>query len=180
MKKLICLLLVALHLVNLVGGYWIFYALQQQTKAALAEKLDGDHYAGSQAILIKLPLADAVSDKENYERVDGEFEYNGTMYRMVKQKFYRDTVYIVCYKHDQSIAIKDALKDYVSSFSDTSADKKPEGKFASLFIKDYLHHGREILMNNISAVDVVMHTIYFDRYKPQLYFAIDQPPQLIV
>ncbi|MEJ1241002.1 hypothetical protein WBG78_22840 [Chryseolinea sp. T2] len=179
MKKVVCILLVALHLINLVGGYWIFYALQQQTRATLAGELDLDMYAGSQAILIKLPLVDPVSDKENYERVDGEFEYNGTVYRMVKQKFYKDTVYIVCYKDDTSIALKDALQDYVKTFTDTPSGNKQESKFDSLFIKDYLHQGKVKLTVHFIAINIVNHTVYLNGYTHQYDFAIDHPPQLI-
>ena len=98
-----------------------------------------DRYAGSQAITIKLPVDETYrSNMDNYERVDGEFEYEGTMYRLVKQKFYNDTAYIVCYKDDKSIAIKDALQDYVKSFAHDPANKKSEHASFSFFIKDYL------------------------------------------
>jgi hypothetical protein len=179
LKRVFCILLVALHLVSLVGGYWIFYALQQQSRAALAEKLDLDRYAGSQAILIKLPLADPVSDKENYERVDGEFEYNGTVYRMVKQKFYKDTAYIVCYKDDTSIALKGAIRDYTKSFTDNPSGKKQGNKFESLFIKDYLHHVKSIFTTHLTAMNIVNHTMYLFGYNQQSDFVIDHPPDLI-
>ncbi|MGC3943745.1 MAG: hypothetical protein QM762_04255 [Chryseolinea sp.] len=179
LKRLFCILLIALHLINLVGGYWIFYALQQESRESLAAELDLDRYAGSDAILIKLPLTDPVSDKENYERVDGEFEYNGTVYRMVKQKFYKDTVYIVCYKDDRTIAVKDAFHDYAKSMSDTPSGKKSEGKFDSQFIKDYLLQGKVRLIVNLSAINVVNHTVYRNGYNSQYDFAIDHPPQLI-
>lgn len=179
MKKLLCISLIGFYLVNLVGGYWVFYAIQQQSKTRLAHELDGDHYAGSQAITIKLPLSQPVSGNDNYERVDGEFEFEGTIYRLVKQKFYKDTAYIVCYKDERTLAIKDALEDYVKSFTDKSSEKKSDTRTASLFIKDYLHHGKAIFIVHRIAQDVVSRTIYVNHYQHPDGFAVEYPPEII-
>lgn len=169
-----------MYLANLLGGYWIFYAMQQQSKARLAQDFDGDQYAGSQAITIKLPLSQTVSGSDNYERVDGEFEFEGTIYRLVKQKFYKDTAYIVCYKDDRSLAIKDALEDYVKSFTDkSSSDKKSETRTAALFIKDYLLHGKVFLEVQRRANDVVRQTVYVNHYQHRAGLAAEYPPEVI-
>jgi hypothetical protein len=170
--------MIALHLLNVAGGYWIFYTLQKRSKQQLSERLDIDHYAGSQTITIKLPLSHFEgSDRSNYERVDGEFEYEGITYRLVKQKFYQDTAYIVCYKDEETIAIKDALENYVDSFSDTPNGKKSDNKTAFLFIKDFLHHHHTPSLKAPGGLDILRGTMYQHHDQPRFDFVIDHPPE---
>ncbi|MBL0740666.1 hypothetical protein [Chryseolinea lacunae] len=180
MKKVFCIALVGLHLLNVVGAYWLFYAIQQRTDKQLAQRLDEDSYAGSRAITIKLPLSYYNgSDRENYERIDGVFEYEGVAYRMVKQKFYKDTVYIVCYKDEKTIAVNDALKDYAQSLADNSGEKKSDSKVALSVVKDYLHHGKTSLLTSRKSIDLGSAAGYVNHYRHFLNFTIDYPPELI-
>jgi hypothetical protein len=79
-----------------------------------------------------------------YERVDGEIEHNGEFYRLVKQKLEKDTLYIVCIKDHDSKRIKQALADYVKTFTDKPVQAKHSGKFSINFIKDFLPTSIEI------------------------------------
>jgi len=172
--------MIVLHLLNVAGCYWIFYAFQKRSKEELSHQLDIDRYAGSQAITIKLPLSNAQeSDNSNYERVDGEFVYEGVTYRLVKQKFYQDTAYIVCYKDERTIAIKNALEDYVDTFTDIPTEKKSENKTEFSFIKDYLHTDKVSSLEPPVAVNVQSSTIYIYHDHHLLDFVIDHPPELI-
>ena len=178
MKKLICLTFSVLHLIGIMGGYWLFCGVQQLHYKTLAQRLDMDSYAGSEAITIKLPVDETYrSNMDNYERVDGEFEYEGTMYRLVKQKFYNDTAYIVCYKDNRSIAIKDALKDYVQSFAHEPTEKKSERTPFTFFIKDYL---KGETTEVISVHEVILVSCFGNHkinYQEVISLSVDHPPE---
>jgi len=163
-----------------MGGYCLFCGVQQLHYKTLAQRLDMDSYAGSQAITIKLPVDETYrSNMDNYERVDGEFEYEGTMYRLVKQKFYNDTAYIVCYKDDKGIAIKDALKDYVKSFATDTTDKKSDDKPFTFFIKDYLRC-ENIETTFVHWTKVVSHFgRHLTPYQEVISFSVDHPPEAL-
>ena len=153
--------------------------MQNRNKKELSTLLDMDSYAGSQAITIKLPLAlSNGSDMDNYERVDGEFEYEGTLYRMVKQKFYKDTVYIVCYKDQTTMALKTVIKDYVKSFTDRSTDKA-EHQGSAYFIKDYLVAVKTELTSGDPGVVIEHFFPYHNTYKQFNCFSVDHPPAMI-
>lgn len=169
-----------LHILNIVGGYWLLVGLESKNKIELSTLLDKDHYSGSQAITIKLPLAGTHdSNTENYERVDGEFEYEGTVYRMVKQKFYQDTVYLVCYKDEKSSVLKSSMQDYLKSLTDHSAEKKSENKTPGNFIKDYLSAAKIQRAENQQGVVIVHSLPYLSSYKQLNCFSVDHPPQLL-
>jgi hypothetical protein len=181
LKRFFCIALIILHLLNVAGCYWIFYAFQKRSKHELAQRLDTDSYAGSQAITIKLPVSGVPkSENSNYERVDGEFLYEGVTYRLVKQKFYQDTAYIVCYKDDKTITLKEALKDYVDTFTDTPSEKKAEGHTAFSVVKDLLHNDKasptKTLVEMNSAGSLTPY-LYPDHERHGL--AIEHPPELI-
>lgn len=146
----------------------------------LAEQLDIDSYAGSQAITIKLPLTHYEGlTNSNYERVDGEFQYEGVSYRLVKQKFYQDTAYIVAYKDERSIAIKSALEEYVDTFAGTPAEKKSESKTGFSFLKDYLHQHKISVHQPLIATTVKNNTSCVYHYQLLPDSAIDYPPELV-
>ncbi|MBK5278548.1 MAG: hypothetical protein JJE09_06760, partial [Bacteroidia bacterium] len=98
MKKHLTLFLLFLFLLNMLGYYGVFIGLQVQTTLQMRQKFDDENYS-HQEVIFKMPLAIPYStDSKEYTRVDGEFEHNGDMYRLVKQRLQSDTLYIVCIK----------------------------------------------------------------------------------
>jgi hypothetical protein len=77
-------------------------------------------------------------DQPDFYRVNGQFEHNGEFYRMVKQKYAKDTLTVVCVRDAEHKKIDLALADYVKTFTDNTADTKPSSKITVSFIKDYL------------------------------------------
>jgi hypothetical protein len=114
--------------------------LRFKTTQDLIHRLDDADYTGAETFTLKLPFAVPYNDdSREYKRVDGEIEYQGEYYRMVKQKLSNDTLYIVCLKDHQSRHIKQALNDYVKTFTDKPVNTSPQNtKIQVGFIKDYL------------------------------------------
>lgn len=139
MKRSFTLFLLALFLLNVLGYYGIFMGLQFKNGLEMRTSFDNEAYARSQEMTIKMPLAVPYSTGSGeYVRVDGEFEHNGQTYRMVKQRLQHDTLYIVCVKDNASQEMKQALADYVKSFSDKPSSEKGNSKTIQNFIKDYM------------------------------------------
>jgi hypothetical protein len=124
-----------------VGYYCFFLGLQSYQNESASKKLDDDQYAGSQTLTFRIPLSvPYYTDNNEYERVKGHFEKDGETYQLVKQKLLHDTLYIVCFKDDQSKKINQELADYVKTFSDKPEDNQTSSgvKLPSNFSKDYL------------------------------------------
>jgi hypothetical protein len=137
MKKVISILLVALLMLNVMGYYGLFLGLKYQNTQQITERLDSDDYTDNETITIRVPLAVPYYPDTEFQRIDGEIEHNGEFYHLVKQKLLRDTLHIVCIKDIKSKHIKQALTDYVKTFTDHPADAA-QGKTIPGFIKDYL------------------------------------------
>jgi hypothetical protein len=139
LKKIVSIFLVFLILFNTLGFYGLLEGLRYKSALELVQRLDNQQYSEEETLTIKVPLAIPYhSDTNDYERVNGEVEYKGEFYRLIKQKLERDTLSIVCIKDYASKRIKQALADYVKTFTDKPADAKHSGKTSSNFIKDYL------------------------------------------
>jgi len=139
MRKLLSIVLSLLLLMNVLGYYGVFMGLHYKNSQDLMHRFDANDYGEQETVTIKVPLAlPYASDDGQFERVDGELEHNGEFYRLVKQRLHQDTLYIVCYKDNQSKRIKQALADYVKTFTDKPVDAKSSGKVIQNFIKDYI------------------------------------------
>jgi hypothetical protein len=121
-----------------MGYYGVFIGLQYKNAREIALRLDENDYHESETITVKVPLAIPYHiDDTDYERVNGEIDYNGETLRLVKQKLVQDTLFIVCIKDRQSKVIKNALSDYVKTFADKPAHNH-SGKLIPSLIKDFL------------------------------------------
>lgn len=139
MKTAISIFLVVLILFNVIGFYGLIVGLSYKAKHEIARRLDSEKYHREETITLKVPMAiPYYSGNEEYERVEGEIEHEGEFYRLVKQRIVHDTLYIVCIKDNVSKNIKQALSDYVKTFTDKPIDKPLKGKSQISFAKDYL------------------------------------------
>ncbi len=133
-------------LLNAVGLYGILLGLQFKFTSEANKELDEDRYVTSEAITFQVPLTIPYPlDEQDYQRVTGEFEHQGEVYRLVKQKLHQDTLYIVCVKDTKVKKINQALADYVKTFTDRPFNSKPQGsKLIYSLIKDFLNTGIEV------------------------------------
>lgn len=137
MKKVFSILLVVLLLLNVMGYYGFFLGLKYQHAQQITQRLDSENYSQAETVTFTIPLAVPYYGSTGYQRVNGEVEHRGEFYRLVKQKLQKDTLYIVCIKDVRSKHIQKALKDYVRTFADQSAEKSGAKNLPS-FIKDYM------------------------------------------
>lgn len=131
--------MLVLFLMNMLGLYGVFLGVQFKYGQEVAQNLDNDNYPGADEMTFKVPLTlPYYADSREYERVRGEFEVKGEVYQLVKQKLLRDTLYIVCVKDHGSKKIKQALTDYVKTFTDKPESSNSGTKLAPQFSKDFL------------------------------------------
>ena len=138
MKRLFAIVILNIFLLNVLGYYGVLLGLKAESGTKLAAKLDSDMYDLGGTVTFKVPLAVPYSsDSEGYEKVNGEFKKDGEIYRLVKQRLYQDTLYIVCLKDEASSKINQTLEDFVQSFSGQDDDSQQQ-VVAPGFIKDYV------------------------------------------
>jgi len=128
-----------------MGYYGVFLGLHLKNAIAMSKALDSDLYDKSNTITLKIAVSiPYMPDQADFDRVEGKFEHNGELYRMVKQRYAKDTLTVVCVKDTEHKRIDLALSDYVKTFTDKATDTKPTSKTTISFIKDYLPNSFEI------------------------------------
>jgi len=139
LKRLLAISLIAILLLNTMGYYVILLSMQYRHDAAVIKALDADHYEASNAVTLKFPISvPYLSDNNDFERVDGLIVHDGEHYRLVKQKYAKDTLTIVCIRDTERKKINDDMSEYVKSFTDKASGQTNSTKQSIDFIKDYL------------------------------------------
>lgn len=122
-----------------MGYYAIFLGLRIQHNIAMTKTLDADQYDESNTISFEIPLSlPYMADQPDFERVDGLFEHKGEFFRMVKQRYAKDTLTIICIRDTHNQKIEQALSDYVKTFADNPVDQDAPSKLSVSFIKEYI------------------------------------------
>lgn len=112
--------------------------MRSQAKKDLLHRLDADQYSSKDLVVLTIPISLPYPiHQDGYERVDGEFEYQGEYFNLVKQRLENDTLFMVCIKDHQEKNLVDAFSKYASLANDLpSGAKHTMDLFGKLF-KDY-------------------------------------------
>lgn len=176
MRRCISTVLVVLVLMNVMGYYGLLVGLQYRNAQNLASRIDSGSFEDLETRSLKIPLP-GNPGSEHYNRVDGEFEQDGQVFRLVKQRLYKDTFHIVFIKDEMGTLIKHAMADYARSFSEKSQDDEQKLIVLPVFIREYFskHHQFEADRSALVS-DVVMNTsptVFIDSFNA----SIIHPPE---
>ena len=177
MKKAFTLFLLSLFLLNVVGYYGVLVGLRMKAGQEWRATFDRDARGTEMLIKVSLAIPYAIDSKE-YTEVDGEFEHEGEVYRLVKQRLRMDTLYIVCVKDNTSKKINQALTDYVKTFSDKPFNSKQSTKLAQTLSKDYISSSIAIeSLNNGWSFYISTSMVPGSLYSFLFNKDVSQPPQ---
>jgi len=120
LKKLAAILLISLFLFN-AGGYQVLNAwLQHRLDKNLENRLDNDSYDDAALFSVKissfsLPYSSVSSQ---FERVNGEVEMNGKIYKFVKRRIFNDSLEFLCIPDLNSMQLRTAKNDFFKMVND--------------------------------------------------------------
>jgi hypothetical protein len=178
MKRLFATVMLILFLLNVVGYYGIFVGLRHMNVQQLVQQLDENSFQESETTTFKIPITvPYYTDSRDFERVNGEFQHNGEVYRLVKQKLQKDTLHIVCVKDNQSKKINQVLEDYVKTFTDKPGESKQSTKSLQVLIKDFIPFSVSISNKSFGWEHSVNHLSILPNFTPTFYSSIIHPPE---
>lgn len=110
---------------------------KSRARKDLIVRLDTDNYSSHDVVVFSVPISIPYLQQQSYERVNGEFEYQGQYYSLVKQRLENDTLYLVCIKDQMKKKLVNVLNEYSNLVNNLPAKAQhPAGQFEKLF-KDY-------------------------------------------
>lgn len=138
MRKLISIVFLVLFLMNISGYYVVFLLMDYHFEQQAISRLDANDTSDLELFEFHLNISlPYTSNKDHYERVDGLVEKDGIFYRLVKQRYAHDTLFIVCVRDDAQQRLDKAFDDYVKAFASTAENKSSDTDLFKAFSKDY-------------------------------------------
>lgn len=149
MKKLAAILLLTLFFFNLAGYRIWFYYAQQAADIQLEASLDKEEYNEAELITIKVPLSLPYQTNWNdFERVDGEINLDGIIYKYVKRKVSNGELILMCLPDHQKMHLQTAKDSFFKFANDlqNAGSKKTTNTiaFKNVF-SDFEHQKNEWL-----------------------------------
>lgn len=104
----------------------------------MVRQLDAHQYSDHELFVVKVPLyLPYLSNRNEYERIDGEMEVDGIYYNYVKRKVCNDTLFLLCVPNKDKTHFYHARNEYAKQ-----ANGIPSGE----------EHGRSLVKKiNISS-----------------------------
>lgn len=137
MKQLAAIFLVFVFLFNVIGYYGIYAGMVRQANKKAELAIETSTYDPSETVTLKIPLTLPYPFENGFERASGDFEYGGEFYKLVQQKYEKDTVYIVCLRNSDHKKAANILSDLVKQSADHSSVPSQNAKTIAGFLKDY-------------------------------------------
>jgi hypothetical protein len=137
-KKPVAIFFLIIFLFNVGGYYLVFWGVKSKAKTDLLHRLDADAYSAEDVVILTVPVSLPYPIHEaRYERADGEVEYQGQFYRLVKQKIANDTLFMVCVKDRQQEKLQRTMNEYISLTNSLPASNKHTMDFLAKIFKDF-------------------------------------------
>jgi hypothetical protein len=113
--------------------------LRYQAKSDMLVRLDAGNYSKEETVTLKIPFTLPYwMDSREYERVNGEFQYQGEFYQLVEQKLEKDTLYVICIRDVREKNLHEAMTDYVKLTNDLPTSSQKTLKLLNSLMKDYV------------------------------------------
>lgn len=131
MKKVVSISFLLVFLFNVLGYKIFFYYLEIEADDRIQSKIEQISETDKELITIKIPInLPYHTDWAKFERVDGEVNFKGKIYKYVKQKVSKDTLILLCINDKEKTEINKQRDNYVKKINDltTEKNKKPNLK----------------------------------------------------
>ena len=180
LKKAISIFFLVIFLFN-VGGYHVaFWVLRVQARTHLLHRLDADAYSSEDVVVLTIPvsLPYPIYDA-SYERANGEVEYNGEIYQLVKQKIENDTLFMVCVKDHQQKHLQKTMTEYTNLANSLPASTKHTMDLLGKLFKDFAGTSFAIPSKKLA---LKYNILYEERDSAviQQALSIDSPPPKLI
>lgn len=114
---------------NTIGYYGILLIAKKCFIQQTLERIDEHANEMGGNLILKIPVGFAyLPEGRVYERTDGQFQYDGQEYRLVRQRIVNGVLYIVCIRDEKGTAINNLISDYSKTLTTESGQQSQSGK----------------------------------------------------
>jgi hypothetical protein len=161
-----------------MGYYVVFIGMQYRNDLTMAKILDANQFDDSKMLTLKIAVAiPYMTDQSDFQRVDGKFEHRGEFYRLLKQKYAKDTLTVICVRDHENERISEALSNYVKTFTDNGSDSNESQTITVSFIKDFLPQTFSLLTLTSGWHSDVIKNSFVNDLTPTFTPSVIHPPE---
>lgn len=143
MRKSASILILLVLLFNIIGYRALFYYAEKQSDASMEARLDNDQYQENELITVKIPLHNPYQiEQKSFERVNGEINFNGKIFKYVKRKVTDGYLILLCIADNHKNVLKKAKSEYETATNDLATTNKNSGRSGiqkNLNTSDYIY-----------------------------------------
>jgi hypothetical protein len=142
-------LLLLILLFNWFGYRLLISFIEVKADAHLEEQLNENNYDESQLVSIKVPVTylPYYNNSISFERIDGQIEIGGILYKYVKRRIYNDSLEMLCMPNHAAMKLQSEQNEFFKFVNDLQQEKKtlPHSGSAKNFLidcyigNDFLH-----------------------------------------
>ena len=160
MKRLVAILLIGLLFFNWYGYQLVSGYLQDRADRRLEASLDQAGYDESQLISIKVPLTSLsyYNSSTTFERVDGQIEVNGVLYKYVKRRIYKDSLEMLCIPNSSAMGLAAAKNAFFQQVNDLQQNT-PQGKKSPAAPHSYKSFSKDYCSTTLGDILPNLHVI---------------------
>ena len=124
---------------NTIGYRLLVEYAQDRADYNLEVRLDRGHFNPSELITVKIPLnLPYQANQRDFERINGEVNVNGTIYKYVQRKVYNDTLILQCISHEEKTELQQMANDYFGKVNDLPGnDNNKKAEAFKQLLSDY-------------------------------------------
>ena len=136
MKRAAAILLLLIFLFNWFGYRLLSDYLQHRADTRLEAQLDQQQYNEASLIEIRVPLnMPYQSISSNFERYDGEIEFNGIHYKYVKRKVENGQLVLLCLPNETKMRLQSARNEFFQLVNDLQRSSQSKNSTPAAEIK---------------------------------------------
>jgi hypothetical protein len=183
LRKLAAILLLNIYAFNVIGYKLVFYFQQLNADRQMISVLDKGNYNEADFVTIRIPLSLPYQiDRSDFERVDGEINLQGKIYKYVKRKVEHGDLVLLCLPDYNKMEIQNNQQEFFKLANDFHQSKNSNNKSGKTSepIKNLSKHTVNISPYTSPYVyqSSLNHcSCFIDKLPCQNKHSIDHPPQ---
>ena len=159
----------------------LYQGLRYHADMSMNALLEKDVYEEHKTMTLKIPVPLPYQIYvDGYQKITGDFEYEGKFYSLIKQKLEKDTLYVVCINNILKTNLEKKMTTFERIINNWPDSSKKSSKLLLSFTKDYFLNTTTCICDIEGWSRRMAHSFDFSKTIEGSYFLLTPPPETII
>lgn len=159
----------------------LYESLRYHADISMNALLEKDGYEEHETMILKMAVTLPYQlYADGYQKVEGDFEYEGKFYSLIKQKLERDTLYVVCINNIYKTNLEASMTGFERIINNWPDSSEKSSRLLLSFTKDYFLETTKDLCHIEDWSKQVAYSFEFSKTIEGSYFLSTPPPEIFV